>query len=163
MQKAMTIKIYLWSILKAVGNERIKNADDEFDREEMGRVYGLKLALHLIENLDVSVTQQPEKCGDCISREEAKQFLYERLDRLNDDELYDIFSRIIDDMYNELPSATPKPKIGRWIKTHKAVMGDGYMWYCNKCEHQVYQDSSRPYPSEKFCPNCGAKMEVDDV
>jgi Zn finger protein HypA/HybF involved in hydrogenase expression len=29
------------------------------------------------------------------------------LDRLNDDELYDIFSRIIDDFYNEVPSVTP--------------------------------------------------------
>ena len=47
-------------------------------------------------------------CEDCISREKAKQFLYERLDRLNDDELYDIFSRIIDDMYNELPPVKPK-------------------------------------------------------
>lgn len=27
---------------------------------------------------------------------------------LNDDELYDIFSKIIDDMYNELSSVTPK-------------------------------------------------------
>lgn len=56
------------------------------------------------------------------------------------------------------PSVAPKPKIGRWIKTPKAVMGEGYMWYCDKCEHQVYQDSSRPYPSEKYCPNCGAEM-----
>ena len=51
-----------------------------------------------------------------------------------------------------------KPKTGHWIKTPKAVMGEGYMWYCDKCEHQVYQDSSRPYPSEKYCPNCGVKM-----
>ena len=49
--------------------------------------------------------------------------------------------------------------IGRWIKTPKAVMGEGYMWFCDNCEHQVYQDSSRPYPSEKYCPNCGAKMK----
>lgn len=51
-----------------------------------------------------------------------------------------------------------EPKTGHWIKTPKAVMGEGYMWYCDKCEHQVYQDSSRDYPSEKYCPNCGAKM-----
>lgn len=37
-------------------------------------------------------------------------------------------------------------------------MGEGYMWYCDKCEHQVYQDSSRDYPSENYCPNCGARM-----
>lgn len=40
-------------------------------------------------------------CEDYISREEARQFLYERINRLNNDELYDIFSKIIDDMYNE--------------------------------------------------------------
>lgn len=51
---------------------------------------------------------EQEPCDDCISRERAKQFLYERIDRLNDDELYDIFSRIIDDMYNELPPVTPQ-------------------------------------------------------
>ena len=51
-----------------------------------------------------ALSQEP--CTNAISREKAKQFLYERLDRLNDDELYDIFSRIIDDMYNELPSVT---------------------------------------------------------
>lgn len=51
-----------------------------------------------------------------------------------------------------------KPIIGHWVKTPKAVMGEGYMWYCDNCEHQVYQDSSRNYPSENYCPNCGAKM-----
>lgn len=55
---------------------------------------------------------EQEPCEDCIGREEAKQFLYERIDRLNDDELYDIFSKIIDDMYNELLPVTPQPK---WI------------------------------------------------
>ena len=50
----------------------------------------------------------------------------------------------------------PQPKMGRWVKTPKAIMGEGYMWYCDKCKYEVYQDSSRPYPSEKFCPNCGS-------
>jgi len=58
---------------------------------------------------------EQDSCEDVISREEVKQFLYERIDRLNDDELYDIFSKIIDDLYNELPSVTPQPKIGHWI------------------------------------------------
>lgn len=50
---------------------------------------------------------------DWISREQAKKFLYEEIERLHDDGLYDCFSRIIDDMYNELPSVTPQPT--RWI------------------------------------------------
>lgn len=55
-----------------------------------------------------------------------------------------------------------EPKIGHGIKTSKAVMGEGYMWYCDKCEYEVYQDSSRPYPSEKYCPNCGSRNEVEE-
>lgn len=52
-----------------------------------------------------------------------------------------------------------EPKTGHWIKTPKAVMGEGYMWYCDKCNFEVYQDTSKKYPSEKYCPHCGAKME----
>lgn len=81
--------------------------------------------------------QQP--CEDCISREKAKQFLYERLDRLNDNELYDIFSRIIDDMYNELPSVTPARPVGKWqiddLGTPKCPFCNymGFGNYCNEC------------------------------
>lgn len=53
-----------------------------------------------------ALEQKP--CDDTVSREDAKSFLYERLNRLNNDELYDIFSVIIDDMYNELPPVQPK-------------------------------------------------------
>ena len=59
---------------------------------------------------------------------------------------------------DELPPVTPSRRKGHWRKTPKAVMGEGYMWYCDNCEYEVYQDSSRDYPSEKFCPNCGAEM-----
>ena len=63
---------------------------------------------------------EQEPCEDCISREKARQFLYERLDRLNDDELYDIFSRIIDDMYNELSSIEQEPS-GDLISRQSAI------------------------------------------
>lgn len=43
---------------------------------------------------------------DTISRQQAEKFLYDRIERLNDDELYDIFSKIIDAMVNELEPAT---------------------------------------------------------
>ena len=53
-----------------------------------------------------ALEQQPSE--DCISREHAKQFLYYEIEHLHDDGLYDCFARIIDDMYNELPSVTPR-------------------------------------------------------
>jgi len=56
-----------------------------------------------------------------------------------------------------------EPRKGHWRKTLKAVMGEGYMWYCDKCNHEVYQDSSRSYPSENFCSNCGSdNREVEE-
>ena len=61
----------------------------------------------------------------------------------------------IADKLEERPTA-------EWIKTPKAVMGEGFMWFCNKCRYEVYQDSSKEYPSEKFCPNCGARMRGEE-
>lgn len=63
--------------------------------------------------IDIPEETVNEMKDDWISREQAKKFLYEEIERLHDDGLYDCFSRIIDDMYNELPSVTPQPT--RWI------------------------------------------------
>jgi len=102
---------------------------------------------------------EQQSCGDAINREKARQFLYERIDRLNDDELYDIFSRIIDDMYNELPSITPQPKIGKWIDDGWYAEGHSeHAYRCSKCDKNYIG-----YVGEhKYCPNCGAKMEVEE-
>ena len=42
-----------------------------------------------------------------------------------------------------LPSAQPKPKTGRWIDDN-----------CSECGQYVFHGDVR-----NFCPNCGAKME----
>lgn len=92
--------------------------------------------------------------NDCISREEAKKFLYERLDRLNNDELYDIFSTIIDDMYNELLPFNQST--GKWIPI-KTKKGSVIAWKCSNCgnfpKHAIKSD---------FCPNCGIRMTLED-
>lgn len=103
---------------------------------------------------------EQELCEDCISRQAVIDTLDTADKFLDEDRTVERYKAILTEAYEVLPSVNPKePKTGQWVKTPKAVMGDGYMWYCNKCEHQVYQDSSRPYPSEKYCPNCGARME----
>lgn len=102
---------------------------------------------------------EKQSCEDCINREKAKQFLYERLDRLNNDELYDIFSRIIDDMYNELPSVTPTHKKGKWI-------GKGFGFACSECGYKYdiddYTGIGVIHIKGKYCPNCGCNMEVEE-
>ena len=102
-----------------------------------------------------------EPCEDAVSREAVKKLycnicMDKNICYRNKENCQEL------DLFDKLPSVTPKPRTEKWIKTPKAVMGEGYMWYCNKCEHQVYQDSPRNYPSEKYCPNCGAKMESED-
>lgn len=53
-----------------------------------------------------------------------------------------------------------EPKRGKWVRRDNyKVMGEGYLWHCSLCDQTVYQDSSRDYPSENYCPNCGAKMK----
>ena len=75
----------------------IRTADDEFDREEMGRVYGLKSALRLIGKLDVTDTN----AGDLISRDAV-------LDLVAD---YDLSMGQVVRGIHALPSVTPKQRL----------------------------------------------------
>lgn len=90
------------------------------------------------EKLDEVIYNAPtvEMAEDCVKREDVKKFLYERLDRLNDDELYDIFSKIIDDMYNELPSVTPQT---RWIPCNERSPKENE-YIGNVCKYYLIQD-----------------------
>lgn len=108
--------------------------------------------------ISTSSTTKDNLAVDCIDRQATLDAIIKRLGIKNETYLLEA-ERAIYQQILAMPSVTPQePRKGKWMKTPKAVMGEGYMWYCNKCEHQVYQDSSRDYPSEKYCPNCGADM-----
>lgn len=94
-----------------------------------------------------------QPCEDAISRQAV-------LDMLNDIDaevhggcgfMYNHWM----DYIERLPSVTPQPKIGRWIRVDKDKLK------CSECDviHFIAQ-----YPQGKiaFCPNCGAKMEVEE-
>lgn len=91
---------------------------------------------------------EQQSCEDCISREHAKQFLYYEIEQLHDDGLYDCFSRIIDDMYNDLPSVTPQRPKGKWIYEMQ-VMNNPYTYKCSVCKGWEKDKT-------KYCPNCGS-------
>ena len=60
--------------------------------------------------------------------------------------------RVID----ELPSVEPERKKGKWIEGKKTP---GYTkWNCSECGLLV-RNSQKPW--YEYCPNCGARMEVD--
>lgn len=113
-----------------------------FDNSQESCELRMKQEMALKETIE-ELMQEP--CGDVVSRQAVLELVAD----------YDLSMGQVVRGIHALPPVTPQPKVGKWIKTPKAVMGEGYMWYCDKCEYQVYQDNSRSYPSEKFCPNCG--------
>ena len=60
-------------------------------------------------------------------------------------------------------AAMQESKRGRWIPLEYDGYADGFpvwnLWECSRCqeEHSGDEDTLTPY-----CPNCGAKMEVDN-
>ena len=75
----------------------------------------------------------------------------------------------IDDMKSELEEApTIEPKRGKWIKMSDA---DGMYYCCSECGEELYREWSfdrefdlfpkkRTIEKTRFCPNCGARMDL---
>ena len=65
------------------------------------------------------------------------------------------------DRIHEAPTIEPERKTGKWIGTEYDGYADGnpvyYEWKCSACGCVIKDDE----PTWNFCPNCGAKMEVE--
>jgi rubrerythrin len=99
-----------------------------------------------------SRSEIPNTCGDAISR----QAVLDGLARIakakaKSDAQKSLMGRVMF-FTEQLPSVTPHPKIGRWIKEGQ---GGRYKWMCSNCgtHHRALYD---------FCPSCGTKMEVEE-
>lgn len=86
---------------------------------------------------------EQEPCEDCISRQAA----YKCLEFKGD---YDTLNEVYERLSKLLPVNTKKT--GRWIKKFE---DEEERYYCTVCRDYEY------FPS-KYCPNCGAKMEVKE-
>ena len=64
--------------------------------------------------------------------------------------------RIIEDM----PSVTPQPRTGQWIEVIDKIDRLGNKTWHHKCSICGNEDSG--WGEYKYCPNCGAKMEVSE-
>ena len=94
----------------------------------------------------VKSAEKQKPCEDCINREETLKALM--------DEWTEFDSEIIDflvEKIKKLPSVTPTEKVGWWI-----VKGES--WCCSRCDEPICEIyDGKPY--EKYCPNCGVKMQ----
>lgn len=115
-----------------------------------------------------------EPCEDAISRQAALDAfnLSEKTRKYGGDHSgYDTMMLYeIQDVIEDLPSVTPKQKVGHWIMP---VQDDGmsdpiyYQVRCSECgfdlDPQTWHMELHQYGADKYCPNCGAKMqEVDE-
>ncbi len=92
---------------------------------------------------------------DCISRKAAIDGLNDAVHEHNITD-FDAVATIL-----ALPSVTPKQRTGKWID-----LGDCEQ--CSKCKGTHLKEIQTVYGKatwikSKFCPNCGAKMEVTNA
>lgn len=99
---------------------------------------------------------------DCISRKMAIDQLHQSYN------LLDAEQRLED-----LPSAQPQRKRGKWIPvdSFSAFGGDEAMWmahgnpvafyYCSECKEQAYAGEDGESLLTDFCPSCGADMRTE--
>ena len=110
----------------------------------------------LSEKLIKALEQEP--CEDAISRQAVNKLVDELASAISDERCY-IPQRsrstgtIMQDILN-LPSVTPQPKTGHWIKKKPYPMLE-YDYECSECGHDVIDKT--PY-----CSDCGAKMKREE-
>ena len=130
--------------------KRLGIKDETFLLEAERAIYQQILAMP-------SVTPQP--CEDCINRQAAiKAIEALQLPIMREaSTCYQFkFSGMSEakEAVENLPSVTPQQRTGRWIKQNY-----GWNWQCSECGFVTPPSAKEIFT---FCPNCGAKMEVEE-
>lgn len=107
---------------------------------------------------------------NCISKEEVinaiHKTIYEFFDIADDgseepmndkDKLLLTINKALSNAVKALPSVTPSRPKGKWEVEHKST--DGYtLCVCSNCKDYY----TMTHYEMKYCPNCGAKMGVEE-
>lgn len=104
------------------------------------KICGMKEGKEAVQAMDLAIEAlEQEPCEDCISRQAA-------IDLVAD---YDLSMGQVVKGIHALPSVTPQPKMGRWIKT----IGENGVTSAVRCSKCGFEDNR--YMLFKYCPNCG--------
>lgn len=121
------------------------------------------------EALDLAI-KALEPYEDCISRQAAIDAIYKRhiggKDAIENAPINDFYACGLEEAVDavwELPSVTPKAKMGRWMRWYEVIeSADGkstdHIPHCKCAECGTEYD---PHSSQfiKYCHNCGAMMQ----
>ena len=92
--------------------------------------------------------------SDLIKREDAIDTLYLAIRAESKKDCYTSML-LAEEMGNNIPSAEPEQKKGKWIK----VGHWGRSYKCNQCGNYLDFDGVNVGRGDaNFCPNCGARM-----
>ena len=111
-----------------------------------------------IEEVKLVFAELEQKpCEDAISRKAVLDINESHHGQMPNHTNHQIWQEIKD-----LPPVTPQPKMGNWIMSDDGL----YRPICNNCGAHPWKGYI-PTVEEatevfKYCPNCGAKMEVED-
>ena len=99
--------------------------------------------------------QEPcEDCEDSVSRQAVMDTISNAncgFDRNFELDYGMCYKAELEDAIEKLPSVQPTTNPGKWIDND-----DGTTCFCSECQETVWKANV-----SKFCPNCGAKMEVE--
>ena len=100
------------------------------------------------EILDKYAEQEP--CDDAISRQAVKEQMIKYGFHAPD--------MTVTEFVEDLPPVRPQePKTGHWIET------EYHRWKCSVCREKGMSEWDNIHDVRtNFCPNCGARMEVDE-
>ncbi len=94
-------------------------------------------------------------CGDAISRKDTCTAIIKRLG-IKDETFLLQAERVIYQQILAMPSVTPQPKTGEWIKSRDCY--DTNHFTCPFCGHDIATKYNGTW-EDNYCSNCGAKLE----
>lgn len=143
--------------MRAIDADRLKEHIDKLPALQDGNFAGNHSALKALINMQPSV--EPEKCGDCVSRE-AVAYMLDTMEMSVDETWIDLYRKALSGLV-ALQSVTPERPHGYWIWNKRT--GD---YECSECgSYPLYEEAildADEIDKYRYCRWCGAKMEVQN-
>jgi hypothetical protein len=137
------------------------------NQEEKAKLCQKSYIAGMEHNIKVSKDGQPSE--DCISRKAVLDALHSYFaEGFNEDRWWN--STYVLNAINKVPSIVPQPKtegardekVGHWEWVQYDANPNIGNWHCSECSCILRGETNKgPVRLPKYCPDCGAKMEVD--